>query len=75
MKEDKAEKDKIEEITSIAEEAAEEQKEWLVKIASAETGRMPDADELTDPLSDFWSKGLRHLPPSSLSQYTATQLT
>ena len=43
--------------------AAEEQKEWLVKIASAENGREPKADELTDPLSDFWSKGLRHLPP------------
>ena len=43
--------------------AAEEQRDWLVKIAAAETGRMPDADELTDPLSDFWSRGLRHLPP------------
>jgi DNA-binding transcriptional regulator WhiA len=43
--------------------AAEEQKGWLVAIASAETGRMPDVDELTDPLSDFWSEGLRHLPP------------
>ena len=43
--------------------AAEEQREWLVKIASAETGRDPEADELMDPLSEFWSKGLRHLPP------------
>ena len=43
--------------------AAEEQKDWLVKIAAAENGRMPEPDELTNPLSDFWSKGLRHLPP------------
>ena len=43
--------------------AAEEQRGWLVKIASAEVGREPDADELTNPLSDFWSNGLRHLPP------------
>ena len=43
--------------------AAEEQREWLARIASAETGRMPDAGELTDPLSDFWTEGLRNLPP------------
>ena len=43
--------------------AAEEQRGWLVRIASAETGRMPEAGELTDPLSDFWTAGLRHLPP------------
>ena len=24
---------------------------------------LPEPDELTNPLSDFWSKGLRHLPP------------
>ena len=23
----------------------------------------PEAEELTDPMSDFWSQGLRHLPP------------
>ena len=43
--------------------AAEEQKGWLAAIAAAETGRMPEADELTDPLSDFWTEGLRYLPP------------
>ena len=43
--------------------AAEEQRMWLEKIASAETGREPDAGELTDPMSDFWTEGLRHLPP------------
>jgi DNA-binding protein WhiA len=43
--------------------AAEEQRGWLAAIASAENGREPDLDELMDPLSDFWSKGLRHLPP------------
>jgi DNA-binding transcriptional regulator WhiA len=24
---------------------------------------MPEPDELTNPLSDFWTTGLRHLPP------------
>ena len=43
--------------------AAEEQKGWLAAIAAAETGRMPEADELMDPLSDFWTEGLRYLPP------------
>jgi len=42
--------------------AAEEQRAWLVRIAADETGRMPEADEITDPLSDFWTKGLRYLP-------------
>lgn len=44
--------------------AAEEQRRWLAKIASAETGREPAAGELTDPASDFWTIGLRHLPPA-----------
>ena len=44
--------------------AAEEQKRWLAEIASAETGRTPSMEELTDPLSDFWTMGLRHLPPA-----------
>lgn len=43
--------------------AAEEQRSWLAAIASAETGREPEAGELTDPMSDFWTEGLRHLPP------------
>ena len=43
--------------------AAEEQKGWLAAIASAETGREPAADELNDPMSEFWSEGLRKLPP------------
>ena len=43
--------------------AAEEQRSWLEAIASAETGREPEAGELTDPMSDFWTEGLRHLPP------------
>ena len=43
--------------------AAEEQKGWLAVIAAAETGRQPEPGELTDPLSDFWTAGLRHLPP------------
>ena len=43
--------------------AAEEQRAWLAAIASAETGREPEAGELTNPLSDFWSEGLRRLPP------------
>ena len=43
--------------------AAEEQKGWLLAIAAAETGRMPEAEELMDPLSDFWTRGLRQLPP------------
>ncbi len=42
--------------------AAEEQKEWLREIASSETGREPDASELNDPGSDFWTKGLKRLP-------------
>ena len=42
--------------------AAEEQRGWLLSIASSELGRMPEADELTDPMSDFWIQGLRHLP-------------
>lgn len=43
--------------------AAEEQRSWLAAIASAEIGREPEAGELTDPLSVFWSEGLRHLAP------------
>ena len=42
--------------------AAEEQKGWLRKIAESECGREASIDELTDPSSDFWSEGLRHLP-------------
>ena len=44
--------------------AAEEQKGWLAEIAAAETGRMPENDELNDPASDFWAEGLRVLPPA-----------
>lgn len=44
--------------------AAEEQKEWLRIIASAETGREPEGDEQADPASRFWTEGLRHLPPA-----------
>ncbi len=44
--------------------AAEEQRGWLAKIASAETGRDPSMEEYTDPSSDFWTIGLRHLPPA-----------
>ena len=43
--------------------AAEEQRGWLAAIAAAETGREPEPGELTDPNSDFWAVGLRHLPP------------
>ncbi len=43
--------------------AAEEQKGWLVAIAAAENGRMPEPEELTDPLCDYWTSGLRLLPP------------
>ncbi len=43
---------------------AEEQMGWLAKIASAETGITPSMEELTDPSSDFWTMGLRHLPPA-----------
>ena len=43
--------------------AAEEQRGWLAAIASAELGRTPDADEITNPMSEFWSQGLRHLAP------------
>jgi DNA-binding protein WhiA len=42
--------------------AAEEQKGWLRKIAESECGREASIEELTDPSSDFWSEGLRHLP-------------
>lgn len=42
--------------------AAEEQKEWLRAIASAETGRQAEADEISDPASPFWTQGLRTLP-------------
>ena len=42
--------------------AAEEQKEWLMAIAAAETGREADADEISDPASSFWTQGLRMLP-------------
>ena len=42
--------------------AAEEQREWLRAIAESETGREPEADELADPASRFWTEGLRHLP-------------
>jgi hypothetical protein len=42
--------------------AAEEQKEWLRVIASAETGRQAEADEISDPASPFWTQGLRMLP-------------
>ncbi len=43
--------------------AAEEQREWIRRIAEAENGREPDEAELTDPGSQFWTDGLRHLPP------------
>ena len=43
--------------------AAEQQKDWLTKIAEAENGRPVEADEMKDPLSEFWTIGLRHLPP------------
>lgn len=43
--------------------AAEEQREWLRKIASSETGRDAEAEELSDPASEFWAKGLMHLSP------------
>jgi len=42
--------------------AAEEQRSWLTRIAVAETGRPPEAGELTDPASEFWAKGLKSLP-------------
>ena len=44
--------------------AAEEQKEWIKMIASAETGREPEPEELSDPGSRFWEAGLRRLPES-----------
>ncbi|MBR0307564.1 MAG: DNA-binding protein WhiA [Mogibacterium sp.] len=44
--------------------AAEEQKEWLISIASAEMERDPEPGELSDPGSVFWVKGLRLLPPN-----------
>jgi len=42
--------------------AAEEQREHLRMIAGGETGREPSAEELSDPASEFWAEGLRHLP-------------
>lgn len=43
--------------------AAEEQRMWIRKIAEDECGRQPSFEEVTDPGSEFWSEGLRHLPP------------
>ena len=42
--------------------AAEMQREDLRLVAASETGREPDADELADPASPFWTQGLRQLP-------------
>ena len=44
--------------------AAEEQREWILQIASAETGRDPRPQEAADPGSEFWTDGLRRLPDS-----------
>ena len=43
--------------------AAEEQKQWIIRIAEAESGRPPTEGELRDPGADYWMEGLRHLPP------------
>ena len=42
--------------------AAEEQKEWIVKIASEGAGREPTSEELADPGARFWADGLKQLP-------------
>lgn len=43
--------------------AAEEQREWLRRIAERELGRPASDEELADIGSAFWTDGLRHLPP------------
>jgi DNA-binding transcriptional regulator WhiA len=44
--------------------AAEEQKEWIIQIATAGTGRAPAPEELSDPGAQYWTDGLRTLPGS-----------
>ncbi len=44
--------------------AAEEQKEWIIQIATVEAGREPQPEELSDPGAKFWTDGLRRLPGS-----------